>query len=94
MLSILGFSCFGTYSFHATVQSVPDRHTPKRLADEKGSDTVTSALAVYRHAVRVSNEIVDQCDDLDRLCERALTCPRALYLRHGHTDRLRNALDH
>ena len=75
--------------------------------DELGpSDTVTSAVAAYRDVVRASNEIVDLCDDLNRLCARALTTPEPLSLRWllvhmveetarhaGHADILREQID-
>ena len=70
------------------------------------ADTVTSAVAAYRHAIRTSNDIVDQCNDLDRLCARAPTTPEPLSLRWllvhmveetarhaGHADILREQID-
>ncbi len=70
------------------------------------SDTVTTAVAAYRGAIGTSSDIVDQCDDLDRLCARALTTPEPLSLRWllvhmleetarhaGHADILREQID-
>ena len=70
------------------------------------SDTVTAAVAAYRSTIRTSSDIVDQCDDLDRLCARALTTPEPLSLRWllvhmleetarhaGHADILREQID-
>ncbi len=33
--------------------------------DVQPSDTVTAAVATYRSAIRTSNDIVDQCNELD-----------------------------
>ena len=69
-------------------------------------DTVESAVAAYQAATNASNEILEQCDDLDQLCARALTIPEPLSLRWllvhmveetarhaGHADILREQID-
>jgi uncharacterized damage-inducible protein DinB len=76
-------------------------------AEEIGpADTVASAVTAYRAATRVSNQIVNQSNDLDQLCGRALTTPEPLSLRWllvhmveetarhaGHADILREEID-
>jgi hypothetical protein len=60
----------------------------------------------YRAAAVVNNGIVEECNDLDRLCKRALTTPEPLSLRWllvhmveetarhaGHADILREQID-
>lgn len=69
-------------------------------------DTVASAVAAYRDAIRSSNSIVDGQDDLDRLCAKALAAPEPLSLRWllvhmveetarhaGHADIVREQID-
>ncbi|MGH9079459.1 MAG: DinB family protein [Acidimicrobiales bacterium] len=69
-------------------------------------DTVTTAVAAYRNAIQVSNDIVGACNDLDHLCARAPTTPQPLSLRWllvhmveetarhaGHADILREQID-
>jgi hypothetical protein len=67
---------------------------------------VASAVAAYRAATSINNEIVGECGDLDQLCARALTTPEPLSLRWllvhmveetarhaGHADILREQID-
>ena len=70
------------------------------------TDTVASAVASYRAVSLVNNRIVNECNNLDRLCARALTTPEPLSLRWllvhmveetarhaGHADILREQID-
>jgi uncharacterized damage-inducible protein DinB len=70
------------------------------------TDSVASAVAAYRAATSINNEIVGECGDLDQLCARALTTPEPLSLRWllvhmveetarhaGHADILREQID-
>lgn len=66
-----------------------------------------SAVVVdYRNAALTSNEIISECDNLDQLCQRALTTSEPLSLRWlmvhmveesarhaGHADILREQID-
>lgn len=69
-------------------------------------DAVESAVAAYRDAVRVSNEIVADCSDLDSRAARAGTAPERMTMRWllvhmveetgrhaGHADILREEID-
>jgi uncharacterized damage-inducible protein DinB len=81
-----------------------DRAVPSDELDP--NDTVESVLSAYQAAVNASNDIVNGCDDLQRLCARALTTPEPLSLRWvlvhmveetarhaGHADILREQFD-
>ncbi len=70
------------------------------------NDSVASAVTAYQAATRVSNQIVNESNDLDQLCERAPTTPEPLSLRWllvhmveetarhaGHADILREQID-
>ncbi len=70
------------------------------------TDSVDSAVIAYRAAIRVSNRIVSESDDLDQLGERAPTTPEPQSLRWllvhmveetarhtGHADILREQID-
>jgi uncharacterized damage-inducible protein DinB len=70
------------------------------------TDSVASAVTAYQVAARVSNQIVSESNDLDRLCDRAPTTPEPLSLRWvlvhmleetarhaGHADILREQID-
>lgn len=74
--------------------------------DATSADTVASALAAYRETCRANNVIVDDCRDLDQVCQRPLTTPEPLSLRWllvhmveetarhaGHADILREQID-
>ncbi len=74
--------------------------------DVQPSDTVAAAVAAYRSAIRTSNDIVDQCNDLDRLCARTPPTAEPLSLRWilvhmveetarhaGHADIVREQID-
>jgi uncharacterized damage-inducible protein DinB len=69
-------------------------------------DRIHSVVSAYRAAHRRSNEIIDACDDIERLCARPLTTPEPLSLRWvlvhmveetarhaGHADILREQID-
>lgn len=49
--------------------------------DVQTSDTVATAVAAYRNAIRTSNENVDRCNDPDRLCAWAPPTAEPLSLR-------------
>ena len=64
-------------------------------------DTVENLLAAYRSAIARANEIIENCDDLDRLSARE-NCSMRWILAHmieetarhaGHADSLREQLD-
>ncbi len=70
------------------------------------TDTVESVVAAHRETYLANDAIVSACDDLDRLCERALTTPEPLSLRWvlvhmvdetarhaGHADIIREQVD-
>jgi uncharacterized damage-inducible protein DinB len=70
------------------------------------TDTIESVVAAHRETYLANDAIVSACDDLDRLCERALTTPEPLSLRWvlvhmvdetarhaGHADIIREQLD-
>jgi len=79
---------------------------PVPSEEVEATDTVASAVDSYRAAAVVNNGIVEECNDLDRLCKRALTTPEPLSLRWllvhmveetarhaGHADILREQID-
>ena len=87
------------YAFAGLDVDVPsDEITP--------SDTVESAVAAYRETWRTNDAIVADCEDLERVCRRALTTPDPLSLRWvlvhmveetarhaGHADIIREQID-
>ena len=82
------------------------RDVPMPSEETEPTDSVASAVAAYEAATRVSNQVVDEADDLDQLCARAPTTPEPLSLRWllvhmieetarhaGHADILREQID-
>ena len=70
------------------------------------SDTIDSVVADYRSSIAVSNEIIANCDDLDRLCAQRSVAPHPMSMRWvlvhmveetgrhaGHADILRERVD-
>ncbi len=70
------------------------------------TDTASSVVNSYRDTIVASNGIVNDCNNLDQLCVRALTTPEPLSLRWllvhmveetarhaGHADILREQID-
>ena len=87
------------YAFAGSARAVPsDELDP--------TDTVESVVSAYRAAIEQSNKIVDDCDELQRLCARAFRTPEPMSLRWvlvhmveetgrhaGHADIIREQID-
>ena len=82
------------------------RDVPMPSEETEPTDSVAAAVAAYEAATGVSNQVVDEADDLDQLCARAPTTPEPLSLRWllvhmieetarhaGHADILREQID-
>jgi uncharacterized damage-inducible protein DinB len=79
---------------------------PIPSTDVTPSDSLETAIAAYRGAIDTANQVVKDCDSLDRLCQRKGTAPEPMSLRWllvhmieetarhaGHADIIREQID-